>query len=182
MRSFVTKFFRAPIALFSLFVGLLFIGAGFEMGEATVRLGIIKGLETENWAKADRAHLAAGTGGVQWPGRRYAGCELMNFAYDYEVDGKRYSGVNYHSMGRLIADEARVYRARSELHSIDAWYDPENPTDSVVKKGISYDCSTFIALRRLGYGVFISGLAFTYIMLKSHLVRGAVALKEFYLN
>jgi hypothetical protein len=162
---------RAPIAIFAGLFGVAVIAFGIHLGIDSVRLGIFQGWETRDWVKADETDVSAAT--IRWHriwglGSSY---EELYAPYRYKIDGTWHGGKNFSAMGVLIADVETVYEVRDRLGSFDAWYDPENPSDAVLKKGITFDGTTKSAMKHIAVGSIVLLTALAYMRNKEKLLR-----------
>lgn len=162
---------RAPFATVACLFGVMIIAFGFHLGIDTVRLGIFRGWETRDWVKADETYVRPAT--IRWH-RIWglgSGYEELYAPYRYRIDGTWYKGQRFSAMGVLVEDVETVYEVRDRLGTYDAWYDPKNPSEAVLKKGITFDGTTKSALNHVAFGSFLVLVALAYIRHKKKLLR-----------
>ena len=127
--------------------GLIFLGVGLW--------AINKGMQSENW---DKGTATITSSEIEKTERRSKDPQGFNqtstsysvrVKYSYTVEGSNYEG-NTIGFGTMSHNEKSD--AQEELKSylkgkkIDVYYDPENPSDSVLKKGVFWPMYIVIAV------------------------------------
>jgi hypothetical protein len=110
-------------------------------GYQGLRKSILAGLATRDWpttsgeaysARISTAHL------FLWPNH-----QAVFAPYYYNVNGNRYSNFRYDVHGVFVGSEAQVKEYRQGLGNITVHYNPDDPSEAVLKPGISFDRMTY---------------------------------------
>ena len=126
--------------LFPLSFGLgsmIFLGVGLWM--------INKGIESENWDKGTATITSSEIEKTESRSKDAQGFTQTSTSYSvrvtyaYTVEGNNYEGntVGFGTMSHNERTDAQEeLKSYPQGKSIDVYYDPENPSDSVLKKGV----------------------------------------------
>lgn len=127
--------------------GLIFLGVGLW--------AINKGMQSENWDKETATIISSeierkqssskGPQGVTKTSTSYS----VRVKYSYTVEGSNYEGntVGFGTMSHNEKSDAQEeLKSYPKGKTIDVYYDPENPSDSVLKKGVFWPMYIVIAV------------------------------------
>jgi hypothetical protein len=126
--------------LFPLSFGLgsmIFLGVGLWM--------INKGIQSENWDKGTATITSSEIEKTESRSKDAQGFTQTSTSYSvrvtyaYTVEGNNYEGntVGFGTMSHNERSDAQEeLKSYPQGKSIDVYYDPENPSDSVLKKGV----------------------------------------------
>lgn len=102
----------------------------------------LEGWETRDWPFVVGRVASVGTissaDTLWWPAR-----EQTSKAYFYEVDGALYHGGKYDVHGSRFVGTMAAVRAYHLPLELTVYYNPEDPAEALLKKGVSFDPSTF---------------------------------------
>ncbi|WOO42660.1 DUF3592 domain-containing protein [Rubellicoccus peritrichatus] len=131
--------------------GILF--TGWKINRIFVELSTYSWIQTTaemHSAEFDTQTRSSGSG-VSYHG---------DFNYSYFVDGQEYFGNRYDAKGRMqtgLKKQAREFEENLKVSaSVPVYYDPEDPSSSLLKKGITEDTSVrfVFSLFLVGVGLF----------------------------
>ena len=136
--------------LFPLSFGLgsmIFLGVGLWM--------INKGIQSENWDKGTATITSSEIEKTESRSKDAQGFTQTSTSYSvrvtyaYTVEGNNYEGntVGFGTMSHNERTDAQEeLKSYPQGKSIDVYYDPENPSDSVLKKGVFWPMYILIAI------------------------------------
>lgn len=99
-------------------------------------------------------------------------------AYFYEVNGILHHGAKYDVHGNVFVGTMAAVNAYQRPIDLTVYYNPKNPTEAVLKKGVSFDRLTVLRVRwvLLGLVMSLAGL-FGYRMMKQRIHPPALTAK-----
>ena len=146
--------------LYLTIAGLALVVYAVINGQEGFMTSVVKGWETRTWPSAESHSAYNGTVGNAdlwwWP--HYVGTWK---SYHYNVDGIGYNSSNYDVHGSKFAGTRKMVTAFQELGpSLTVYFNPEDPSEAVLKQGISFDRPTVLHIRfaLLGMMMTLGGL------------------------
>ena len=119
------------------FGSMIFLGVGLWM--------INKGMQSENWDKGTATIISSEIEKTESKSKDAQGFTQTSTSYSvrvkcsYTVEGSNYEGntVGFGTMSHNERSDAQEeLKSYPQGKTIDVYYDPENPSDSVLKKGV----------------------------------------------
>ncbi len=157
--------------------GLVFLGVGFWT--------INKGMQSENWDKGTATITSSEIEKTESRSKDAQGFTQTSISYSvrvkyaYTVEGSSYEGntIGFGTMSHNEkADAKEELKSYPEGKTTDVYYDPENPSDSVLKKGVFWPMYIVIVVSGI---ILIGSIWASFVLTKYLKKRTAEAMSLF---
>lgn len=155
----VTSRMSLPISMLLAVLGITLTIHAIDNGKEGVLRGILEGRATQNWPDTTTIRVRSGSISMP-PNRWWPGHESTAKRYSYMVDGEYYFSSNFDVNGpRFVGTIHEVRSYLRERHHIPVYYDPDDPSNAVLKPGISFDYDTnkYIRIGIIGFVLAVAG-------------------------
>lgn len=117
----------------------------------------LEGWETRDWPFVEGQLASVGTVSsadmLWWPPR-----EQTRKAYFYQVNGVTYHGARYDVHGNAFIGTMSAVRAYKLPINLIVYYDPKDPAEALLKKGVSFDPLTVRRVRWALLGLLMTSV------------------------
>ena len=135
-------------------VGVILCAVSSFWGAENIYVSVVEGMQTYDWPST--------VGRITTASQRLGssigcpGCQMLVRYYIYEVDGQAYQSPDFDIHGPFVGREGQLERFnRNYANPLTVYYNPDAPNQAVLKRGISFDHTSIVAVLFLVAGLVL---------------------------
>lgn len=151
---------RVPIPFASLLGGGILLSVAALTGFSEIYTSVICGWQTRGWPSTPgEAYVAKVASARLWFCPK---CQYLMRPYYYQINGNYYHGARYDVHGAFVGTRGDIEKhvKNNPSSQLIVFYDPDNPFQSVLKPGISFDRISILCLQLgvVGMAMMVIGI------------------------